>query len=88
MAFAVSTQLQICALAVAPLGVSLNNHALRPYLQDRPGHDLHYVVDASKIQRELGWAPEETCESGMRKTVQWYLDDPEWVAHVNNGTYQ
>ncbi|ATB64091.1 dTDP-glucose 4,6-dehydratase [Pseudomonas mosselii] len=58
------------------------------YVADRPGHDLRYAIDASKIQRELGWVPEETFESGIRKTVQWYLDNSEWVAHVKSGTYQ
>lgn len=58
------------------------------YVQDRPGHDLRYAIDASKIQRELGWVPEETFESGIRKTVEWYLNNPEWVAHIKSGTYQ
>jgi len=61
---------------------------LLTYVQDRPGHDLRYAIDASKIQRELGWVPEETFESGIRKTVQWYLDNTEWVAHVKSGSYQ
>lgn len=61
---------------------------LLTYVQDRPGHDLRYAIDASKIQRELGWVPEETFESGIRKTVQWYLDNPEWVEHVKSGSYQ
>ncbi|SDH17406.1 dTDP-glucose 4,6-dehydratase [Pseudomonas benzenivorans] len=58
------------------------------HVQDRPGHDLRYAIDASKIQRELGWTPEETFESGIRKTVEWYLGNPEWVAHVKSGAYQ
>ena len=58
------------------------------YVQDRPGHDMRYAIDASKIQRELGWTPEETFESGIRKTVEWYLSNPEWVAHVKSGAYQ
>ena len=58
------------------------------HVQDRPGHDLRYAIDASKIQRELGWTPEETFESGIRKTVEWYLNNPEWVAHVKSGAYQ
>ncbi len=48
------------------------------FVTDRPGHDLRYAIDASKIQRELGWAPQETFETGIRKTVQWYLDNLEW----------
>ena len=58
------------------------------YVQDRPGHDRRYAIDASKIERELGWKPAETFESGIRKTVQWYLDNPDWVAHVQSGAYR
>ncbi len=58
------------------------------YVKDRPGHDMRYAIDASKIQRELGWAPQETFESGLRKTVQWYLDNLEWCRHVQDGSYQ
>lgn len=57
-------------------------------VQDRPGHDRRYAIDASKIQRELGWLPEETFESGIRKTVQWYLDNLDWCRRVQDGTYQ
>lgn len=58
------------------------------FVQDRPGHDRRYAIDASKIQRELGWQPEETFESGIRKTVQWFLDNLEWCRRVQDGTYQ
>lgn len=58
------------------------------YVKDRPGHDRRYAIDASKIQRELGWKPAETFETGIRKTVQWYLANPEWVAHVQSGAYR
>ncbi len=58
------------------------------HVTDRPGHDRRYAIDASKIDRELGWKPAETFESGIRKTVQWYLDHPEWVAHVQSGSYR
>ena len=58
------------------------------YVQDRPGHDRRYAIDASKIERELGWKPAETFDSGIRKTVQWYLDNPDWVAHVQSGAYR
>lgn len=58
------------------------------HVADRPGHDRRYAIDARKIERELGWKPEETFETGIRKTLQWYLDHPEWVAHVQNGSYQ
>ncbi|MBN8474206.1 dTDP-glucose 4,6-dehydratase [Sulfuritalea sp.] len=55
---------------------------------DRPGHDKRYAIDAGKIERELGWTPRESFETGMRKTVQWYLDNPAWVAHVVSGEYR
>ncbi len=58
------------------------------YVQDRPGHDRRYAIDARKIERELGWRPAETFESGIRKTVRWYLDNTEWVAHVQSGAYR
>lgn len=58
------------------------------YVQDRPGHDLRYAIDASKIQQELGWVPEETFETGIRKTVQWYLDNQQWCKNVQDGSYQ
>ena len=58
------------------------------YVQDRPGHDRRYAIDARKIERELGWRPVETFETGIRKTVQWYLDHPEWVAQVQSGSYR
>jgi dTDP-glucose 4,6-dehydratase len=58
------------------------------YVKDRPGHDRRYAIDASKIERELGWKPTETFETGIRKTVHWYLDNPEWVAQVQSGAYR
>ncbi len=58
------------------------------HVADRPGHDRRYAIDARKIERELGWRPAETFESGIRKTVQWYLDHPEWVADVQSGGYR
>ena len=58
------------------------------HVTDRPGHDRRYAIDARKIERELGWRPAETFETGIRKTVQWYLDNPEWVAHVQSGSYR
>lgn len=58
------------------------------FVADRPGHDLRYAIDAGKIQRELGWVPEETFETGLRKTVQWYLENQEWCARVQDGSYQ
>lgn len=58
------------------------------FVQDRPGHDRRYAIDASKIQCELGWQPKETFETGIRKTVQWYLDNLEWCRRVQDGSYQ
>ena len=58
------------------------------HVTDRAGHDVRYAIDASKIQRELGWTPQETFESGIRKTVQWYLDNKDWWQRVLDGSYQ
>jgi len=58
------------------------------FVTDRPGHDRRYAIDARKIERELGWRPAETFESGIRKTVAWYLDHQDWVAHVQSGAYR
>jgi dTDP-glucose 4,6-dehydratase len=58
------------------------------HVPDRPGHDRRYAIDACKIEAELGWRPAETFESGIRKTMRWYLDHADWVAHVQNGSYR
>jgi dTDP-glucose 4,6-dehydratase len=58
------------------------------YVTDRPGHDLRYAIDASKIQKDLGWVPQESFETGLRKTVQWYLNNQAWVQHIQSGEYQ
>jgi dTDP-glucose 4,6-dehydratase len=58
------------------------------YVKDRPGHDRRYAIDASKLERELGWTPTETFETGIRKTVQWYLDHPQWVSDIVSGDYR
>jgi len=58
------------------------------FVTDRPGHDRRYAIDATKLERELGWKPAETFETGIRKTVQWYLDNQEWVGHVTTGSYR
>lgn len=70
-----------------PAGVA-GYRDLITYVQDRPGHDLRYAIDAGKIERELGWRPAETFESGLRKTVQWYLDNDAWVEGVTTGAYR
>jgi dTDP-glucose 4,6-dehydratase len=58
------------------------------YVQDRPGHDIRYAIDAQKIEKELGWSPVETFESGIRKTVEWYLANTGWTSHVQSGAYK
>ncbi len=58
------------------------------FVADRPGHDRRYAIDARKVERELGWKPAETFETGIRKTVRWYLDNTDWVAHVQSGSYR
>ena len=58
------------------------------FVQDRPGHDLRYAIDAAKIMAELGWEPIETFETGLRKTIRWYLDNPEWIEQVKSGAYR
>ncbi len=63
-------------------------HQLITYVTDRPGHDRRYAIDARKIERELAWKPLETFETGIRKTVQWYLEHKDWVANVQSGEYR
>ena len=58
------------------------------FVKDRPGHDRRYAIDASKLERELGWKPAETFETGIRKTVRWYLDNQDWVSNVTSGSYR
>ncbi|TSE29206.1 dTDP-glucose 4,6-dehydratase [Tepidimonas charontis] len=92
---------QICAVldeyAPAPqrgvtharTGVPIRHYAeLITFVADRPGHDRRYAMDIGKIERELGWRPAETFDSGLRKTVQWYLNHPEWVQRVQSGAYR
>jgi dTDP-glucose 4,6-dehydratase len=81
---------QICAILDAlqprPDGKSYTEQIT--FVKDRPGHDRRYAIDASKIERELGWKPAETFETGIRKTVAWYLDNPSWVEGVVSGSYR
>ena len=58
------------------------------FIKDRPGHDLRYAIDFSKLQRELGWKPEESLASGLQKTIKWYLDNKDWVNHIKSGEYR
>ncbi len=72
---------------VKPNGISDFNELIT-YVKDRPGHDLRYAIDASKIKNDLGWEPEETFESGIAKTVDWYLSNKDWCDQVQDGSYQ
>ncbi len=74
------------ALRPRPDGASYTSQIT--YVTDRPGHDRRYAIDASKLERELGWTPAETFETGIRKTVQWYLDHGDWVSNVSSGAYR
>ncbi|MCE3027178.1 dTDP-glucose 4,6-dehydratase [Salinicola sp. DM10] len=83
---------RICALLEElaperPAGVASYANLIT-YVKDRPGHDLRYAIDAGKIARELGWQPRETFDSGLRKTVQWYLENDSWVKGVTSGAYR
>lgn len=70
-----------------PNGITKYEQLIK-YVTDRPGHDMRYAIDASKIQNQLGWKPEETFESGIRKTVEWYLANGAWVEHITSGEYR
>ena len=80
---------RVCALLdeLAPDPAGPHERLIR-FVADRPGHDLRYAIDAGKIQRELGWAPRESFETGLRKTVAWYLENRAWWERVRNGTYR
>jgi dTDP-glucose 4,6-dehydratase len=75
-------------LAPKKLAGVQNYRDLITFVKDRPGHDVRYAIDASKIEHELGWVPEETFETGLRKTVQWYLDNRQWWERVLSGSYR
>ena len=80
----------ICSILdeFCPNDASVPHRKLITYVKDRPGHDRRYAIDARKIERETGWKPIETFESGIRKTIQWYLDNQEWVKEVTSGGYR
>lgn len=80
--------LYICDILQELVPTERNYRDLITHVKDRPGHDRRYAIDSSKIQRELGWHPEEIFETGMRKTVLWYLDNMAWCRRVQDGTYQ
>ena len=79
---------QVCAILddLAPARAPYAN--LISFVKDRPGHDRRYAMDIAKIEREMGWQPRETFASGLRKTIQWYLDNSQWVEHVTSGSYR
>jgi dTDP-glucose 4,6-dehydratase len=79
---------QICATLDELKPAEKPYASLIAFVKDRPGHDRRYAMDITKIERELGWQPRETFASGLRKTIQWYLDNPAWVEHVTSGSYQ
>ncbi len=84
----------ICELLQELAPITHSTHNIKHYkdlithVPDRPGHDMRYAIDASKIAHELGWQPQESFESGLRKTVQWYLANQDWCRHVQDGSYQ
>ena len=69
-------------------GRGRNRRDLITFINDRPGHDRRYAIDPSKLKRELGWTPEESFESGIRNTIKWYLENPEWISRVKSGEYK
>ncbi len=80
----------ICAILdeLCPNDPAVPHRNLITFVKDRPGHDRRYAIDARKIERELGWKPRESFESGIRKTIQWYLQNEEWVKEVTSGSYR
>ncbi|MFU9138953.1 dTDP-glucose 4,6-dehydratase [Erwinia tasmaniensis] len=78
----------VCALLDELKPAKTKYAELITYVNDRPGHDRRYAIDSSKMQNELGWKPQETFETGMRKTVEWYLANTQWVENVKSGAYQ
>ena len=71
-----------------PQSTGQKYETLITFVKDRPGHDLRYAIDAAKIEKELGWTPQETFETGIRKTVAWYLNNLDWCRRVQDGSYQ
>ena len=77
--------LEVAKLILKALGKS---ESLIQFVTDRPGHDRRYAIDASKIKRDLGWVAYETFDTGLRKTVRWYLDNPQWWKRIRSGLYR
>jgi len=85
----IETVTMVCDLLdeMVPKADRTSRRDLITYVKDRPGHDMRYAIDCSKLEKELGWAPLESFETGLRKTIQWYLDNSRWVQRVRNGEY-
>lgn len=80
---------KICELLAEEVGKDPQEFKnLITFVKDRPGHDMRYAIDSSKIMKELGWKPEETFETGLRKTIKWYLNNQDWVNNIKTGEYQ
>lgn len=81
---------QICTILdrLQPRADGLSYLEQITFVADRPGHDRRYAIDATKMERELGWKPQETFETGLEKTIRWYLDNQDWVANIQNGAYR
>ncbi len=86
----ISVVKEICSILdkLQPRADGVSYQSQISFVQDRPGHDRRYAIDTAKIEREIGWRPSETFETGLRKTVQWYLDNGSWVANIVSGDYQ
>ena len=85
----IDTVTMICDLLddMQPGAAKRSHRDLISFVKDRPGHDFRYAIDCSKLENELGWSPEETFETGLRKTIHWYLDNKDWVQRVKSGEY-
>lgn len=80
---------KICEVLAGEAGKSPEDFkSLITFVKDRPGHDLRYAIDSSKIQRDLGWYPKETFETGLKKTIRWYLDNSSWIENIKTGEYK
>jgi dTDP-glucose 4,6-dehydratase len=79
---------QLCALLDELTPAARPYAELITYVKDRPGHDRRYAMDITKINSELGWKPQETFATGLRKTVEWYLANTAWIEHITSGAYR
>jgi dTDP-glucose 4,6-dehydratase len=86
----IDTVAMVCDLLdeMVPKADRTSRRDLITFVKDRPGHDLRYAIDCSKLEKELGWSPRESFETGLRKTIQWYLDNSCWVQRVKSGEYR